>query len=107
VTHETLYSCNEGRQMTLVRVSLRVPVGLSLPDLAEFVGHCEDAGFDSVGIHDHPSSGRDAYSALALAGRVTSHVQLFPATSSPSVRHCAQCRLSDPCCRAPRKRRRK
>jgi 5,10-methylenetetrahydromethanopterin reductase len=73
--------------MTRVRVSLRVPVGLSLPDLAEFVGRCEDAGFDGVGIHDHPSSGRDAYLALALAGRVTSRVQLFPATSSPSVRH--------------------
>jgi len=58
-----------------------------LPDLAGFVVRCEEAGFGGIGIHDHPSSGRDAYLALALAGRVTRHLQLFPATSSPSVRH--------------------
>jgi hypothetical protein len=42
-----------------------------LPDLAAFVVRCEEAGFDGVGIHDHPSSGRDAYLALALASRAT------------------------------------
>src|SRR5262247_2913043 len=73
--------------MTSVRVALRVPVGRSLPDLAGFVVRCEEAGFGGIGIHDHPSSGRDAYLALALAGRVTRHLHLFPATSSPSVRH--------------------
>ena len=73
--------------MTRVRVALRVPVGRPLPDLAVFVARCEDAGFDGVGIHDHPSSGRDAYLALALAGQATSRLQLFPATSSPSVQH--------------------
>ena len=73
--------------MTRVRVALRVPVGRPLPDLAAFVVRCEEAGFDGVGIHDHPSSGRDAYLALVLAGRATRRLQLFPATSSPSVRH--------------------
>jgi 5,10-methylenetetrahydromethanopterin reductase len=73
--------------MTRVRVALRVPVGRPLPDLAAFVVRCEEAGFDGVGIHDHPSSGRDAYVALALAGRATHRLRLFPATSSPSVRH--------------------
>ena len=73
--------------MTRVRVALRVPVGQPLPDLAAFVLRCEEAGFDGVGIHDHPSSGRDAYLALALAGGTTHRLQLFPATSSPSVRH--------------------
>jgi 5,10-methylenetetrahydromethanopterin reductase len=58
-----------------------------LPDLAAFAVRCEEAGFDGIGIHDHPSSGRDAYLALALAGRATRHLQLFPATSSPLVRH--------------------
>jgi 5,10-methylenetetrahydromethanopterin reductase len=58
-----------------------------LLDLVEFAVRCEKAGFDGVGIHDHPSSGRDAYLALALAGRATRHLELFPATSSPSVRH--------------------
>jgi len=73
--------------MTRVHVALRVPVGRPLPDLAAFIARCEDAGLDGVGIHDHPSSGRDAYLALALAAQATRRLQLFPATSSPLVRH--------------------
>jgi 5,10-methylenetetrahydromethanopterin reductase len=73
--------------MTRLRVALRVPVGRPLPDVAAFVARCEDAGFDGIGIHDHPSSGRDAYLALALAARATHRLRLFPATSSPVVRH--------------------
>jgi 5,10-methylenetetrahydromethanopterin reductase len=73
--------------MTRLHVSLRVPVGRPLPALADFVTRCEAAGFDGVGIHDHPSSGRDAYVALALAARATGRLALFPATSSPVVRH--------------------
>jgi 5,10-methylenetetrahydromethanopterin reductase len=73
--------------MTRARVALRVPVGRPLPELAAFAARCEAAGFDGVGIHDHPSSGRDAYLALAMAARATQCLQLFPATSSPLVRH--------------------
>ncbi len=73
--------------MTRLRVSLRVPVGQPLPEVAAFSARCEAAGLDGVGIHDHPSSGRDAYLALALAARATSRLRLFPATSSPVVRH--------------------
>jgi 5,10-methylenetetrahydromethanopterin reductase len=73
--------------MARLRVSIRVPVGRPLPDVASFVAQCENAGFDGVGIHDHPSSGRDAYLALALAAQATQRVRLFPATSSPMVRH--------------------
>jgi 5,10-methylenetetrahydromethanopterin reductase len=73
--------------MTRLRVALRVPVGRPLPDLAAFIARCEEAGFDGVGTHDHPSSGRDAYLVLALAARATHHLRLFPATSSPLVRH--------------------
>jgi 5,10-methylenetetrahydromethanopterin reductase len=73
--------------MPRIHVHLRVPVGRSLPDLVAFIVRCEEAGFDGVGIHDHPSSGRDAYLALALACRATHRLQLFPATSSPLVRH--------------------
>jgi 5,10-methylenetetrahydromethanopterin reductase len=58
-----------------------------LPDVAAFAARCEDAGFDGVGIHDHPSSGRDAYLALTLAAHATQRLRLFPATSSPVVRH--------------------
>src|SRR5262249_5022830 len=70
-----------------MRVALRVPVGRPLTEVAAFVARCESAGFDGVGIHDHPSSGRDAYLALALAAQVTKRLRLFPATSSPVVRH--------------------
>src|SRR3954454_18491539 len=73
--------------MTGFRIALRVPVGRALPDLANFIARCEDAGLDGVGIHDHPSSGRDAYLALALAAQATQRLRLFPATSSPVVRH--------------------
>jgi len=73
--------------MSRLRVNLRVPVGRPLPELATFIARCEDAGLDGVGIHDHPSSGRDAYLALALAARATRRLRLFPATSSPLVRH--------------------
>ena len=73
--------------MTAIRVALRVPVGRPLPELASFIARCEDAGLDGVGIHDHPSSGRDAYLALALAAEATRRLRLFPATSSPVVRH--------------------
>src|SRR6516162_1881061 len=73
--------------MTRIRVDLRVPVGRALPDLAAFIVRCEEAGFDGVGIHDHPSSGRDAYLALALAAQATRRLSLFPATTSPLVRH--------------------
>lgn len=73
--------------MTRVRVALRVPVGRPLPDLAAFIARCEEAGLDGVGMHDHPSSGRDAYLALALAAQATRRLRLFPATSSPVVRH--------------------
>src|SRR5213592_4524475 len=71
----------------MIRVALRIPVGRPLPEVATFVARCEAAGFDGVGIHDHPSSGRDAYLALALAAQATRRLQLFPATSSPLVRH--------------------
>ena len=73
--------------MSRLRVAIRVPVGRPLPEVAAFVARCEDAGFDGVGIHDHPSSGRDAYLALALAAQQTQRLRLFPATSSPLVRH--------------------
>ncbi|HUB12607.1 MAG TPA: LLM class flavin-dependent oxidoreductase [Acetobacteraceae bacterium] len=73
--------------MTQIRVSIRMPVGRPLPELATFAARVEQAGFDGIGIHDHPSSGRDAYLALALAAQATRRVRLFPATSSPTVRH--------------------
>ena len=70
-----------------MQVDIRVPVGAPLPQLADFIARCEDAGFDGVGVHDHPHAGRDAYLALALAAQRTQRLRLYPATSSPNVRH--------------------
>src|SRR5262249_25074914 len=73
--------------MTRIRVDLRVPVGQPLPDLAAFIARCEQAGSGGVGIPDPPSSCRGAYLARAMACRATQRLRLFPATSSPLVRH--------------------
>jgi 5,10-methylenetetrahydromethanopterin reductase len=73
--------------MSRIQVDLRVPGGLPVPQVADFIARCEDAGFDGVGMHDHPHSGRDVYAMLALAAARTRHLRLYPATSSPVVRH--------------------
>src|SRR3990172_480367 len=70
-----------------MQVDIRVPVGLPIPEVADFIARCEDAGFDGVGVHDHPHSGRDVYVTLALAAQRTRRLRLYPATSSPVVRH--------------------
>jgi 5,10-methylenetetrahydromethanopterin reductase len=70
-----------------MKVDLRVPVGRALRDVADVVARAEDAGFDGVGVHDHPHSGRDVFMALALAALRTRRITLYPATSSPAVRH--------------------
>jgi 5,10-methylenetetrahydromethanopterin reductase len=70
-----------------VQVDIRVPVGRPIPEVADAIARCEDAGFDGVGVHDHPHSGRDAYLLLALAAERTRRIRLYPATSSPVVRH--------------------
>ena len=70
-----------------IRVDIRVPVGVPIPELVEFVKRCEDAGFYGVGIHDHHHSGRDAYVALALAASSTGRIRLYPATSNTVTRH--------------------
>lgn len=70
-----------------MQVDIRVPVGLPVPQVADFIARCEEAGFDGVGVHDHPHSGRDVYIALALAAQRTRRIRLYPVTSSPMVRH--------------------
>src|SRR5207237_10906702 len=45
----------EARQMTPMRVALRVPVGRHLPELATFIGRCEEAGLHGVGSDEHDS----------------------------------------------------
>ena len=70
-----------------MRVDIRVPVGLPLPETADFIAKCEEAGFSGVGVHDHQHSGRDVFLALALSAERTSRLTLYPATSNPVTRH--------------------
>jgi 5,10-methylenetetrahydromethanopterin reductase len=70
-----------------IEVDVRVPVGLPIPELADFVQRCEGAGLSGVGIHDHHHSGRDAYEALAYAASRTDEIRLYPATSNTVTRH--------------------
>lgn len=70
-----------------LQVDIRVPLGGTLPELADLARRCEDAGFAGVGVPDHHHTGRDAYLALAaMAGR-TGSVRLYPATSNAVTRH--------------------
>ena len=70
-----------------MKVDIRVPVGLPIPQTADFIAQCEAAGFDGVGVHDHQHSGRDVFLTLALAAQRTSRLTLYPATSNPVTRH--------------------
>jgi 5,10-methylenetetrahydromethanopterin reductase len=70
-----------------VKVDIRVPVGLPIPQTADFIAECEAAGFHGVGVHDHQHAGRDVYVTLALAAQRTSRVVLYPATTNPVTRH--------------------
>lgn len=70
-----------------IKVDIRVPLGLSVPETADFIAQCEAAGFSGVGIHDHQHCGRDVFVTLALAAARTSRIALYPATSNPITRH--------------------
>ena len=70
-----------------MQVDIRVPVGVPIPRVVDFIARCEDAGFDGVGVPDHPHRARDVYVTLALAAARTRRLRLYPATSSPVVRH--------------------
>lgn len=70
-----------------MQIDLRVPVGVPIPRVIDFIARCEDAGFDGIGVHDHPHRGRDVYVTLTLAATRTGRLRLYPATSSPVVRH--------------------
>lgn len=70
-----------------VEVSVRVPLGRPLPELAAFAATCEQAGLAGVGVPDHHHTGRDAYLALAAMAMATERIRLFPATSNTVTRH--------------------
>lgn len=73
--------------MTGLQVDIRVPVGLPLPELAEFAAEAERAGLGGIGVPDHHHTGRDAYLALAAMALRTERLLLYPATSNVVTRH--------------------
>ncbi len=73
--------------MSSMQVSIRVPLGRALPELAAFAVLCEQATLSGVGVPDHHHTGRDAYLALAAMAQRTDRVTLFPATSNVVTRH--------------------
>lgn len=70
-----------------MKVDIRVPVGRPIPEVAEFIRRCEEAGLDGVGVHDHHHSGRDVFVTLAHAASRTNRLRLYPATSNTVTRH--------------------
>src|SRR5919112_2930756 len=70
-----------------MQVSIRVPLGRPLPELADFAERCEQAGLTGIGVPDHHHPGRDAYLALAVMAQRTHRLTLFPATSNVATRH--------------------
>jgi 5,10-methylenetetrahydromethanopterin reductase len=73
--------------MKSTQVSIRVPLGRPLPELADFAERCEQAGLTGVGVPDHHHTGRDAYVTLAAMAHRTDRLALFPATSNVVTRH--------------------
>jgi 5,10-methylenetetrahydromethanopterin reductase len=70
-----------------LKVDLRVPLGLSIPRVVEFIQWCETVGLNGVAIHDHPESGRDLYAALTLAAGKTSNIDLYTGVTNGITRH--------------------
>jgi len=72
-----------------VRVHLRVPGTLPMPDLVRLVQGIEAAGFDGVGILDSQMLSRDAFVVLGQVATHTTRMALFPAVTNPFTRHAS------------------
>ncbi len=70
-----------------MQISIRVPPGRPVPELAAFAAVCEQAGLHGVGVPDHHHVGRDAYVTLSAMAMATTRITLFPATSNVVTRH--------------------
>ena len=70
-----------------VRVSLRIPGTVPMPELMKLVQDVEAAGFDGAGILDSQLLCRDTFVTLGQAAASTSRLTLFPAVTNPFTRH--------------------
>lgn len=69
------------------RLSIRVPPGRPINELAAFAHDCEEAGLHGVGVPDHHHTGRDVYLTLSAMAAQTQTLKVFPATSNVVTRH--------------------
>ena len=68
-------------------VDILAPTGVSIEETVDFARRAEQAGASGVGMPDHLEHGRDGFLALALAARVTSSIDLYPAVTNVLTRH--------------------
>ena len=62
-----------------IQIDLRVPACTPVSEVAQFVGLCEGAGFDGVGILDSQMLERDVFVSMAMAAQATSRIRLSSA----------------------------
>ena len=70
-----------------IQIDLRVPPCAPVSEVAQFVGLCEEAGFDGVGILDSQMLERDVFVSMAMAAQATSRIRLSSAVLNPVTRH--------------------
>ena len=72
-----------------LRVSLRVPGTMPVPELTRLLQRIEASGFDGAGILDSQMICRDTFVTLGQAATGTSRMTLFPAVTNPFTRHAS------------------
>lgn len=70
-----------------MQIDLRVPPCAPVNEVARFVGTCERAGFDGVGILDSQMLERDVFVSMAVAAQATSKIRIASAVLNPVTRH--------------------
>ena len=70
-----------------MQIDLRVPPCAPVTEVARFVGACEEAGFDGVGILDSQMLERDVFVSMAAAAQATSRIRIASAVLNPVTRH--------------------
>ena len=69
------------------KIDLRVPPCAPATEVAAFIGQCEEAGFDGVGILDSQMLERDVFVSMAMAVQATSRIRVASAVINPVTRH--------------------
>ena len=69
------------------QIDLRVPPCAPVTEVASFIGLCEEAGFDGVGMLDSQMLERDVFVSMAAAAMATSKIRIAAAVLNPITRH--------------------